>query len=458
MYRSSLSYLGKLFALLGGTCLIASGQMPAATWCVNIGGTGGCKSTIGAAVAAASAGDVIQVAAGTFAEDVIIQKSLSLVGAGIGVTTIDATGQPNGIFIDGTGSSPQTGVGTVVITGFTIENANFEGILVAGATNVTISQNEVKNNNLTLSTGCPGLPAFETNEALDCGEGVHLMGADHSIVADNLIHNNAGGILISDETGPNYENLITRNTVTLNAYDCGITLASHSPASLSNRTSPYNWGVFQNTISNNESSSNGLANGGGAGIGLFAPGPGAVTYGNVVIANTITGNGLPGVAMHNHLGVSASGTVGIIFDDNSIIGNTIRLNGADSGDAATAGPTGINIYSVGYMTGTVVAQNVIDHESIGLAVNVPMLWNVPAIQVHLNDFAPFGFRPYLQGVSNTGTALVDATENWWGCSSGPQALSGCAKASSGVNFMPWLMAPASSPSIRTGPTPLLHVQ
>ncbi|HEX4228294.1 MAG TPA: right-handed parallel beta-helix repeat-containing protein [Bryobacteraceae bacterium] len=451
MYRPSL-----LSALLGGICFIACQPSFAATWCVNTGGTGGCKATIGVAVAAASAGDIIQVAAGTFAESVIIQKSLSLIGAGIGATTIDATGQPNGVFIDGTMGSPGTGVSGVVVSGFTIENANFEGILVASATDVTISENEVMNNNLALSQGCPGLPAFETNEAQDCGEGVHLMGADHSIVDDNLVHNNSGGILISDETGPNHDNLVTRNTVNSNGYACGITLASHPAASLANPTSPLSFGIYHNTISENESSSNGLSNGGGAGIGLYAQGPGAQTYGNVVIGNTITGNGLPGVAMHNH--AAPPGAPAINFNDNSIIGNTIRLNAADSEDAATAGPTGINIYSLTPMTGTVVAQNVIDHESIDLAVNVASGGAGPQIQAHLNDFAPFGFRPYTQGISNTGGALVDATENWWGCSAGPEALNGCTKASSGVNFMPWLTQPATSPLLRTGPHPLLRIQ
>jgi pectin methylesterase-like acyl-CoA thioesterase len=53
-------------------------SLKAATLCVNPGGTAGCKSTINAAVAAASAGDTIRVAAGTYKEDVVITKSLSL--------------------------------------------------------------------------------------------------------------------------------------------------------------------------------------------------------------------------------------------------------------------------------------------------------------------------------------------------------------------------------------------
>jgi hypothetical protein len=50
----------------------------AATLCVNPGGKAGCTSSIGAAVAAAAPGDIIQVAEGTYKEDVLITKSLSL--------------------------------------------------------------------------------------------------------------------------------------------------------------------------------------------------------------------------------------------------------------------------------------------------------------------------------------------------------------------------------------------
>ncbi len=88
-----------------------------------------------------------------------------------------------------------------------MQNANFEGILAASATAVTIVANRVTNNNLSLSDAtCPGLPAFETNEAGDCGEGIHLIGTDDSAIAQNIIEKNSGGILIPDETGPNRDN------------------------------------------------------------------------------------------------------------------------------------------------------------------------------------------------------------------------------------------------------------
>src|SRR2546421_715880 len=75
----------------------------AASRCVTPGGGGGCAATISAAVDAAAPGDTIYVARGTYAEDVVIGKPVSLIGEGRETTIIDATGLANGIQIDGFG-------------------------------------------------------------------------------------------------------------------------------------------------------------------------------------------------------------------------------------------------------------------------------------------------------------------------------------------------------------------
>ncbi len=250
----------------------------AATLCVNPSGTSGCTKTIAAAVSAAKAGDTVDVAAGTYAEDVVIGKPLSLVGAGSNRTTINASGLANGIYIDGLDNP---GLAHVNITGFSVSGANFEGILVTSASSVVISENLVTGNNRALNVSaslCPGIPAFETNESEDCGEGIHLMGVDHSVVQGNTVESNSGGILSSDETAATHDNLIAGNTVRDNRFACGITLASHPPAPQTNAKGPF--GVYHNTISGNNSSSNGLgAPGAGAGVGIFAPGPETRTTG-----------------------------------------------------------------------------------------------------------------------------------------------------------------------------------
>ena len=156
-------------ALIFGSILGTGNLLFASTLCVNPGGTGGCFSTISAAVAAASPNDTVKVAAGTYAEDVVIGKALSLVGASRSTTIIDATALSNGVYIDGLDNA---GLSNVVVTGFKVENANFEGILVTNASDVNVWNNHVLNNDKSLEPAipaCPGIPAFETGEAFDCG-------------------------------------------------------------------------------------------------------------------------------------------------------------------------------------------------------------------------------------------------------------------------------------------------
>jgi parallel beta-helix repeat protein len=397
------------------------GRAEAATLCVNHAGSGSCFSSIGAAVAAASANDTIKVADGTYKEDVIIDKSLSLMGTNQNKTIIDASRLSNGIYIDGIDNP---GLSNVVVSNFKVENANFEGILVANASSVTIKNCMIilNDKNQTTAPSCPGIPSFETGESFDCGEGLHLTGVDHSTVANNTVEENTGGILLTDDTGTTHDNMIKGNLVMNNPFDCGITLASHPAAALTGSSSPL--GVFNNTIAANSSLNNGLfVPGAGAGVGIFDSVPGAKDFGNIVIHNRIEGNGLPGVALHSH-------TPGQNLNDNMIIGNRINGNGQDTSDAATTGPTGINIFGVSPITGTVISQNVITHETLDLVVNTPA-----DVKADNNDLHGSG----RVGVQNVGTGTVDATDNWWGCKDGP-GLFPCSNVNGPgtVLFSPWL--------------------
>lgn len=424
------------FVITVSAGLLASLSLPiyAATSCVNPHGSGGCFSTISQAVASASDNEVIYVSPGTYKDDVVVGRPLSLVGAGPEKTTIDAAGRANGIYIDG---RDHNGLSHVVVTGFTIENAKFEGILVTNASAVTIWGNAVRKNDQNLTTsgsspGCTGLPAFEADEGDDCGEGIHLMGVDHSLVKDNLVENNAGGILLSDDTGETHDNVVSKNLVSDNPYDCGITLASHAPALGS--TAPHH-GVVHNTIAENESTRNGFqVPGAGAGVGLFSDGTGpGLVSGNVVIQNKLTDNGLPGVAFHSHVG-PAIGFPADDFSNNSVIGNYISGNHADLFDTATPGPTGINVNSGmggSPIRGTVISENVIENEAEDIAVNTPA-----DVEVHLNELLGSDI-----GVDNLDKGTVNAVENWWGCARGPGA-GGCAGVSGpGILFTPWLTQP-----------------
>jgi len=425
--------------LLFGCALLALSSAPlaaAATLCVQPQGHFGCQKTIGAAVSAAAPGDVIYVLPGVYKEQVTITQSVSLVAVPGSHTVIDATGLSNGVFINGMSAAPNPGVSNVVVTGFDVRYANFEGILIVNGSNVTLDENHVYGNNKSLDINngaCPGIPAFETNEGDDCGEGIHLMGADHATIRNNESDHNSGGILISDETGPSQNNLITGNQIHDNPWDCGITMASHGPATSVIPTATVSYGVLNNTISHNQSYRNGLQlPGAGAGVGIFAPFPGTAASGNTVIDNDIFNNGLPGVTMHNHASAPAPAPP-INLNNNVIVGNHISGNAADTEDAATSGPTGINLYSTAPVTGTVISGNDIDNESIAVAFKAPG----GQLNVHFNDF------PRSIGIDNLGAGTVDATENWWNCSAGPGSGRCASVTGTGVTTTPWLFTPAT---------------
>jgi hypothetical protein len=444
----------RLLSFAGGTAVLATAiSLPAvaAQLCVNPAGSGGCYSTIQSAVNNAKAKDVINVGPGTYKEGVVIGIPLSLIGAGAGQTTIDATNQPNGVLVDGFNHA---GLHNVAVAGFTVENAQFEGILAVSAANVTISNNSVINNdkspglNFTgAATGCPGQPAYEMDETGDCGGAIHLIGVSNSTVSSNYVTGNADGLLISDETGISKGNLVTQNNFINNPLECGIVLASHPPVGSSGPYFAPHYGVVGNTITENVSTGNGVAIG-GSGIGLFSDGngPGRVSE-NVISHNTLIGNGIGGVNLHTHVG-PAFGAPADNMDNNTITGNYIASNLADTFDTATPGRVGININSGGGgspVTGTSITFNIISDEDVDVAINTPA-----TVEVHMNSL--LGGNIGVANICGFDQAVcggvVDAARNYWGCAGGPGAGATCSSIppiyGANVLFMPSLPQPVAN--------------
>lgn len=410
----------------------------AKTLCVNSHGAKGCYSTIQSAVDQAASGDIIQVAAGVYDEEVTVGKPLSLLGAGPDETTIDAAALAHGVFVDG---FDNPGLKAVTVSGFTIKNALYEGVLVVSASDVVIRDNRVIDNDKSpgLSftgalTGCPGQPGsgvYENDETGDCGGAIHLIGTIDSIVSDNLVTGNADGLLISDETAESRGNLIAHNVFKDNPLECGIVLASHPPTGHTSPPFAPHFGVDDNIVVENVSTRNGVKVG-GAGAGVFSDGdgPGTVT-GNVIAGNELTDNGLGGVDLHTHVG-PALGLPADNMDGNVIAGNFIAGNLADTMDTATPGPVGININSGGGgspVHGTIILRNVIRDEAVDIAVNDPA-----SVAIHLNDLlgGKIGVANVCAFDNPTNpsvcTGSIDAAENFWGCAAGPGAA-GCSTTS-----------------------------
>jgi hypothetical protein len=345
--------------------------------------------TIQSAVNAAPAGGTVVVCAGTYHEQVVLSKPLSLKGQH---AVINQAGVSPAFTVTLPGLGTQTIFAGVVIvsshvkiSGFTVTNAQGEGILAAGLgrtiTGLNISGNAVVHNDL--GGGVPPKSKYfqcaaQGTEPGDCGEGVHLAGGvAYSTVHGNFVAGNSGGILLTDDVGPTHNNLIDDNTVTGNTTDCGITVPGHNPLALNAKgvPQPAVAGVYKNVIKNNVVTNNGVK-GEGAGVLFANAGPGTASYDNLVLGNYIAGNGLAGVTMHAH-------TIGKgQFEDlngNVIVGNAIGKNNLD-GDTLDGPPgpadmhtTGVLVFSGGTRVSVTIARNHIFNNSIGIWLSKPVM-------------------------------------------------------------------------------------
>jgi len=344
--------------------------------------------TIGSAVAAARAGGTVIVCPGTYHEQVAISKPLTLTGQR---AVIDQTGVTPTFQVTLPGLGTQTIYAGVVIvsshvtlSGFTIRNAQGEGVLAAGLggtiRDVTISHNAVVNND-TGSTVPPSSPYFqcaaEGQVPGDCGEGVHFAGniAD-STIRGNFIAHNSGGVLMSDDAGPNHDNVVENNVVTGNQSDCGITVPGHNPGALNAEgvPQPQVAGVYDNVIRNNVVTGNGTT-GDGAGVLFANASAGTASYDNLVEDNYIAGNGLSGVTMHAHTvgpgefeDLSGNVIVHNVFGKNNLLGDPLDGPPGPSDMQTTA----VLVYSGGTKVTVKIARNYIFNNSIGIWLSSPV--------------------------------------------------------------------------------------
>jgi parallel beta-helix repeat protein len=338
--------------------------------------------TLGHALGQAAAGDTIQLDPGTYLvsddpsgtsnavpttlHDLTIKSNLS--GGTAANTIIDATGEANGLVVNASG---------VTVKNLTFKNADLQGILVtppddattpAAVLNLDLTGNVVTNNDQCskhpAASDCP--PASPND---DFGEAIQLLSVIDSTVDSNTVTGNFGGILLTDEMGPNHGNTISDNTVNNNAGDCGITLASHNPNAVAlsganaGKPQPTLAGVYDNTISGNTANGNGAA-----GIIMAGPISGTAAYGNTVTDNTANDNGIAGISIHSH-------ALGQDMNGNVITGNHVShdalTGGAGGGpgdsDAGDVHTTGILVLaSVQQVSGTVITGNTISNVFYGV--------------------------------------------------------------------------------------------
>jgi len=153
--------------------LVLAGGVGAAMITVNASG-GGDYTRIQDAINESSNGDIIWVAAGTYNENVIINKSVSLHGESNSTTIINGNGSGNIFEVIANG---------VVINGFMIQNGS-NGI------HITSSNNVFSNNVIRDMEGVNG----GSGSTGGSSSGIYVSGSNNNSIINNIINNFTGGL------------------------------------------------------------------------------------------------------------------------------------------------------------------------------------------------------------------------------------------------------------------------
>ena len=315
---------------LASAALVTAPAAVAATLTVSNPGGGGSYTSIQAAVNAAHNGDTVSVAAGTYVGQVVLNKYVTLIGAGRDTTTIQSPGgSQTTMFIQ---YVPFVPGGQVTVKGFTIKGGNGPcgqagGITIAPNADPVISDNTITDNHAQCYGGGIAIehnssPLIRNNNivgnsSVDGGGGIFAVDNSSPIIYGNQITNNAttgaaipnggssgGGVYLENNAGGGVSYpVVMNNTISNNSADFaggGIMLRTGVAAMIFGNTvdhnvAPYGAGIHaetngssvtieSNTITNNRASAANPSSGDGGGISAYA--------GSVVTIrdNTISGN------------------------------------------------------------------------------------------------------------------------------------------------------------------------
>lgn len=146
--------------------------------------TGFVYSTIQEAINAASPGDTLSVHEGIYNENVVVNKSLSLIGQNKTTTIIDGGGSGDVVLVT---------AGRVAVKGFTVRNG-VSGINVKYSNNSVFSENIVANNTergILVSNSWNSTVSFnEVYGTFPFGYGIHANVSINAVIAGNIVHDN----------------------------------------------------------------------------------------------------------------------------------------------------------------------------------------------------------------------------------------------------------------------------
>jgi hypothetical protein len=408
----------KIFSILFALALVLAFSLmvttPVAAATRNVPGT---YSTIQAAIDAASSGDTIMVAAGTYTEQIDITKSLTLSGAGMssthivspspaGMTIYDAFGSKSPIsrYIGHRGTNipvVRIAASNVVFQGFHVDLGNQVFWDVQGTYGVNYSRGVgILVDHVETVLGTPDVftgTAIQNNKvdglkSGDRGDAIKVLGRATATVTGNALYGGESGINVQAVDGPvrgQYYPTVTANSNTI--YSSGPSNGPFGIGFWSCATGSANGNTIYNDPAND-------------GYALNVWGSRPVSFVN----NTVTNVG--GVV--GGLGAQLIESTNIIFTNNRIEYQALAGAFWSNPTATLTGNTVINCTD-GF---------VVDQQTSG------------AVTMHYNSFEGIPSGRYAVKVGGSAgvdsgtdwgtwtgpsTITVDALYNWWGASSGP---------------------------------------
>jgi parallel beta-helix repeat protein len=180
-----------------------------------VGGTGpGNYSKIQDAIDNASTGDTIYVWAGTYYENVIVNKTLTLIGNGTGNTIIN--GSDTGDVVHVTADDVEIRGFTIIESGSVYSSNTYDvGIELDHVKDARITDNNCSDNACGIYLNYSNSNIVKKNLCLDNSVGMYLRWSDSNTISNNICNKNNGGI---DLFWSDY-NKISNNTFNSNLLD-----------------------------------------------------------------------------------------------------------------------------------------------------------------------------------------------------------------------------------------------
>lgn len=179
------------------------------TWIVDAGGKGN-FTKIQDAVNAADSGDIIYVYNGTYHENVVVNKSVSIVGKDRDRTIIDGSGSKSVVTVT---------ANNVTIQNFTIMNSGTaqydSGVFITNSIGSIITQNNItkSNDGIRLNYSSNNLISDNTM-FLNYYGGIFLHSSDDNLISNNKIYSNYYAIYLYSSRN----NILFRNALSSNFY------------------------------------------------------------------------------------------------------------------------------------------------------------------------------------------------------------------------------------------------